>query len=148
MKWSCQTSKEEIISLIKVFFSSLSPSANQNSSARERLIRSKEHSRILSQTNAEEGDEEKGTKRGTQRKRTKEGGGEKRDIAHPLHIITAWSLSPLSASSHPAPASPTQAYSPQTQTHGEGQPWEGTGTRRPSASQGENSHQNLAVMPP
>ena len=122
MKWSCQTSKEEIISLIKVFFSSLSPSANQNSSARERLIRSKEHSRILSQTNAEEGDEEKGTKRGTQRKRTKKrvGGGSGRDIANPLHIITAWSLSPPSASSHPTPASPTQAYSPQTQTYGEG----------------------------
>lgn len=85
MKWSCQTSKEEIISLIKVFFSSLSPSANQNSSARERLIRSKEHSRILSQTNAEEGDEEKGTKRGTQRKRTKEGGVEKGHSKSPPH---------------------------------------------------------------
>lgn len=119
MKWSCQTSKEEIISLIKVFFSSLSPSANQNSSARERLIRSKEHSRILSQTNAEEGDEEKGTKRGTQRKRTKKRGGGGRDIANPLHIITARSLSSLCLLP-PTPASPTQAYSPQTQTHGEG----------------------------
>lgn len=103
MKWSCQTSKEEIISLIKVFFSSLSPSANQNSSARERLIRSKEHSRILSQTNAEEGDEEKGTKRGTQRKRTKKrGGGGKGHSKSPPHNHCKESLLPLPPPTHPS----------------------------------------------
>lgn len=101
MKWSCQTSKEEIIYLIKVFFP-LSPSANQNPSARERLSRSKEHSRILPDK-CRRGRGERGQRSG--------GWGGKRH-SKSLHIITTWSLSflPLAFLRPPYNCPPAHAH--------------------------------------
>lgn len=97
VKWSYLTSKEEIIYLIKVF-PPLSPSANQNSSARERLSRSKEHSRILPDK-CRRGRGEWGQRR--------EG---ERDIANPLHIITAWSCFSLPTAPQLSPYPSTCLY--------------------------------------
>ena len=115
MKWSCQTSKEEIIYLIKVFFSPLSPSANQNSSARERLSRSKEHSRILPdkcrRRRRGKGDKERNTEKEDKERRG--GGEEKRHSKSPPQNQRLEFLSSLlPRPSRPTTTSPTHAHSP------------------------------------
>lgn len=135
MKWSCQTSKEEIIYLIKVFFPPLSPSANQNSSARERLSRSKEHSRILPdkcrRRGRGKGDKERNTEKEDKERRW---GEEERDIANPLHIITAWSLSPPSRlCPHPHPQPPSPMHTHHRHRHTERKAWSPRGFRRDCA---------------